>query len=152
MSLSLTWSQYSNTSVNFLSLCKTSCSLKKRKSPWGLMNTQFKSNKSKTVRAHLTMFLCLSSLRRHISLRAELGTPWKHKWPCWSPTLDHEMTTCRVLVNTPHHRHPAGPFSEPRFRGFLCFSPWKLSRKYLWDGQQEFKEQHRWMNTTTSQH
>ena len=43
------WSQCSNTSVNFLSEWRTSWSL--------------------------TMFLCFSSFKRHISLKAELGTP-----------------------------------------------------------------------------
>uniref|UniRef100_A0A0E9QKW4 Uncharacterized protein n=1 Tax=Anguilla anguilla TaxID=7936 RepID=A0A0E9QKW4_ANGAN len=42
-------SQYSNTNVNFLSLCRTSCSL--------------------------TIFLCLSSFNKQISRNAELGTP-----------------------------------------------------------------------------
>lgn len=66
----LTWSQNSKTSVSFLSLCSTSCSLRGAASAAGRRRAG-----STARRPHLTMFLCFSSFSRQISRSAELGTP-----------------------------------------------------------------------------
>ena len=51
-----------------------------------LTNSETLSVTNTTSWAHqtdLTMFLCFSSFSRQISLRAELGTPWKKWHPVW---------------------------------------------------------------------
>lgn len=81
---------------------------------------RFQSNRSQTVWAHLTMFLCFSSFRRQISLRAELGTPCKtngthvglHRYTIrpWE-----RLSTHLVVVVQPD------PFQSHDFVGFSVF-------------------------------
>ena len=108
------WSQCSNTNVNFLSECSTSCSR--------------------------TIFRCFSSFSKHISLNADEGTPWK----VLKNQFDKTESCCKqnMLENTPKnievirielpHRHRLNElFSMQQSLEFLCFLPWKPYHMYL---------------------
>lgn len=58
----------------------------------------------------------------------------KHTAPSCISTVQSTHPTAAMggyYQNIPRRHRPIGPFSEPRFRGFLCFWPWKLSRRFL---------------------